>query len=238
MAKRIRKLMDQLPPFGQSTLAFHMLDGLAYCQILLDKFVPVDFLYLDVNPAFARLTGLGNVAGKRAGQVIPGITEKDPELVQTYGRVALSGVPERFETYLSALDTWFEVSVFSPQIGFFIAQFDNISPRKRAEQHLTRVQGLYRALGQINQTIVRAKDETELLQTICDVMVRQGGADAAWIGLVSAGSSTLVPTAASGIPEGALPDASRFASWSSVPLTCRGRPVGDLTLLAVNPGVF
>ncbi len=215
-----------------------MLDGLAYCQILLDRFVPVDFLYLDVNPAFIRLTGLGNVVGKRASEVLPGLQESNPDLIQTCGRVALSGVPERFESYLPALDAWFEVSVFSPQMGFFLAQLDNISGRKKAEQQLARVRGLYEALRQINQTLVRARDEAELFQAICDVTVQHGGADAAWIGLGPAGSRALAPAAATGTPLGRLPEAARFGSWSSVPLTCRGRTVGDLVLMAVAPGVF
>ena len=44
----------------------NMLEGFAYCRMLYDdQGTPVDFVYLDVNDAFARLTGLENVTGKR-----------------------------------------------------------------------------------------------------------------------------------------------------------------------------
>jgi PAS domain-containing protein len=44
----------------------NMLDGFAYCEMLLDEDGrPDDFLYLAVNPAFEHLTGLTDVVGKR-----------------------------------------------------------------------------------------------------------------------------------------------------------------------------
>ena len=45
----------------------HMLDGFAYCRMLLDEHGhPEDFVYLDVNNTFGRLTGMAEVIGKRA----------------------------------------------------------------------------------------------------------------------------------------------------------------------------
>ena len=54
-------------------LLFHnMLDGFAHCRMLYDENGrPADFIYLDVNESFARLTGLHDVAGKRVTEVIP-----------------------------------------------------------------------------------------------------------------------------------------------------------------------
>jgi len=49
--------------------------------------------------------------------------------------------PERFETYLDSLKIWFSVSVYSPEKGYFISIFDNISERKRAEEVLDREAG-------------------------------------------------------------------------------------------------
>ncbi len=43
----------------------HMLDGYAYCRMIYENGIPVDFIYLSVNDTFARLTGLEDVAGKR-----------------------------------------------------------------------------------------------------------------------------------------------------------------------------
>jgi PAS domain S-box-containing protein len=111
----------------------HMREGVAYCQVLEDG-EGLDFVYLDVNAAFEALTGLKNVVGKRASDAIPGIRQSDPELLRTYDRVARAGVPEKFETFVEALQMWFSISVYSPRIGFFVAVFDVITARKQAEK--------------------------------------------------------------------------------------------------------
>jgi PAS domain S-box-containing protein len=88
----------------------NMLDGYAYCRMLYEDDAPADFVYLDVNSAFERLTGLADAVGRKVSEVIPGIRQDNPELFEIYGRVARGGQPESFETYLEALDTWFSVS--------------------------------------------------------------------------------------------------------------------------------
>jgi PAS domain S-box-containing protein len=54
-------------------------------------------------------------------------------LLETYGRVALTGVPARFETYVESLQQWFSISVYSPRKGYFVTVFDAITERKRTE---------------------------------------------------------------------------------------------------------
>ena len=70
----------------------NMLNGFAYCQMHFDdNDRPSDFTYLSVNSAFETLTGLRNVVGKKVTEVIPGIREADPELLEIYGRVSKTG---------------------------------------------------------------------------------------------------------------------------------------------------
>jgi len=114
----------------------NMLNGFAYCRMLFEQERPADFIYLEVNKAFETLTGLKNVVGKKVSEVIPGIRESDPGLFEIYGRVALTGLPETFETYVEALRMWFSISVYSPQKEYFVAVFDVITERKRAEAAL------------------------------------------------------------------------------------------------------
>lgn len=114
----------------------NMLNGFAYCRMIFDGETPQDFIYLSVNDAFEKQTGLKNVAGRRVSEVIPGIRESDPVLFETYGRVAMTGKPEQFEIYVEALKEWFWVSLYSPAREHFVAVFDVITERKQAEKEL------------------------------------------------------------------------------------------------------
>jgi PAS domain S-box-containing protein len=117
----------------------NMSEGLAYCRMLYDGPTPVDFVYLEVNRAFETLTGLQNVVGKRVSEVIPGIRQSDPKLLEAYGAVASNGAQHRFEIYVTALAEWFDVSVYSQKPEHFVAVFDVITKRKRAEDELRRL---------------------------------------------------------------------------------------------------
>ncbi len=115
----------------------HMLNGFAYCRMEYDAAGrPVDFVYLDVNAAFTRLTGLTGAAGKRVSELIPGIREVSPELFELYGRVASTGVPEVVEFDFKSNQQWLMLSVYSSEPGHFAAVFDDITERKRAEEAL------------------------------------------------------------------------------------------------------
>ena len=111
----------------------NMLNGFAFCRIVFEEDRPRDFVYLKVNAAFEALTGLTGVVGRKVSEVIPGIRESDPGLFETYGRVAVTGVPEQFEIFVAALDMWFSISVYCPLREHFVAVFDVITERKRAE---------------------------------------------------------------------------------------------------------
>jgi PAS domain S-box-containing protein len=124
----------------------NMLEGYAYCKMLFEHKTPVDFIYFDVNNAFESLTGLTNVVGKKVSEVIPGIRQANPELFEIYGRVSLTGRPERFESYVPALGIWFSIAVYSPRKEHFVAVFDNVTERKRAESALHDSEKNYRTL--------------------------------------------------------------------------------------------
>jgi PAS domain S-box-containing protein len=132
----------------------NMLDGFAYCRMIFEHNQPQDFQYLAVNRRFEELTGLGNVIGKKVTEVMPRIRESHPELFEIYGRVALTGHPERFEFYVEQLERWFFVSAYSLKEGYFYAVFDNITERKRVEAALVKSEARYRAV---------VEDQTELI---------------------------------------------------------------------------
>jgi signal transduction histidine kinase len=117
------------------SLFTNLLNGFAYCRILVKEGEPRDFIPLAVNETFERQTGLRDIVGRRITESIPGIRHSDPQLMETCSRVALSGQPERFEMFVKSLQEWFAISVYSPSPEHFVALLDVITPRKLAEAY-------------------------------------------------------------------------------------------------------
>ncbi len=136
-----RKLADAA--LKESELRYHtlfenMVEGYCYCRLLYAGDKASDYIYLEVNQAFAPQTGLTNVVGRKVSEVVPGIHESNPEQLIIYSRVASTGKTEKFETHAKVLDLWFSVSVYSNRQEHFVAVFDNITERKHAEEALRK----------------------------------------------------------------------------------------------------
>ncbi len=117
----------------------NMINGYAYCKMIYDKKKqPIDFLYLDVNEAFEKLTGLEkeSILGKKVSEAIPGTREDNPEILKIYGRVAQTGEAETFEVFFKPLKIWLYITVYGQKKGYFVAVFENITKRKELEKEL------------------------------------------------------------------------------------------------------
>jgi len=103
-----------------------MINGYAYHKILLDEDgKSIDYVFLEVNRAFERLTGLKReeIIGKKVTEVIPEI-EKDPaDWIGVYGMVAITGKPIKFEIYSRNLKKWYSIYAYSPRKGYFAVIF-------------------------------------------------------------------------------------------------------------------
>ncbi|RQW81060.1 MAG: PAS domain S-box protein [Methanothrix sp.] len=113
-----------------------MTEGFALHEIICDeKGEPVDYRFLDTNPAFERLTRLKreDVIGKTLNEVLPG---EDPRWIKEYGAVALTGEPKQFENYSPALGRHYEVFSYSPAPRQFAVLLMDITERKQAEELL------------------------------------------------------------------------------------------------------
>lgn len=81
----------------------------------------------------------------------------------------------------------------------------DIAERKRTEAALRRVDRALRTISECNQIMVHAKNETELLEQACRIMVEHGGYRFAWIGYADADIAKVVrPVAHAGFEAGYL----------------------------------
>ncbi|MGA3289674.1 MAG: PAS domain S-box protein [Candidatus Bathyarchaeia archaeon] len=113
-----------------------MLDGFAYHKIVVDKAgKPVDYVFLEVNHAFERMTGLkrGRIIGRRVTEVLPGIEKDTADLIGVYGHVALTGESVQFEKHVEPFGEWYKVSAYCPEKGYFVALLEDITERKQLE---------------------------------------------------------------------------------------------------------
>ncbi|OGR62432.1 MAG: hypothetical protein A2X31_01850 [Elusimicrobia bacterium GWB2_63_22] len=189
-----------------------MEEGFATHEIICDaQGRPSDYKFLDVNPAFERLTGMkrADLLGRRVLEVLP---QTEKVWIETYGRVALTGEPVHFENYSAGLGKWYEVSAFRPREGQFAVSFYDITARKlaqleleKASEELRRTQKdliknlrLYTVLAEINQAAAQIKDRQKLFERLCAVAVQAGGVRMAWIGYPDKDTGRVLPLCSAG----------------------------------------
>jgi signal transduction histidine kinase/DNA-binding response OmpR family regulator len=140
-----------------------MLEGYARFEVIFDGESPMDCVYLDTNEAFERIMGLSAVNGRRLSELWPDIFRTDPEVLEIYGKVALTGAPARFERYNTHLKKWVSVSTYSPAPRQVVAMFDDVTDRKRLEEQFTQSQKM-EAIGRLAGGV--AHDLNNLLSVI------------------------------------------------------------------------
>ncbi|MDO8988175.1 MAG: PAS domain S-box protein [Sideroxyarcus sp.] len=118
------------------TLFENMPDGIAYLKGVFDHGTLQDYIFVDVNDQFVRLSGITDAAGMSFGEFVPGILTDIPEFLELGRRIASRGGEANFETIIAALNKWFSISIFSPIQGYFVVVFKDITDIRRAEQEL------------------------------------------------------------------------------------------------------
>lgn len=117
-----------------------MQEGFALHEIICNEDgKPVDYRFLEINPAFERLTGLKRetVVGKTALEVLPHL---ESFWLETYGRVALTGEPATLENFAAELGRYFQAIAYSPHPRQFAVVFSDVTQRTLVERALRESQ--------------------------------------------------------------------------------------------------
>jgi PAS domain S-box-containing protein len=124
----------------------NMVTGFALHEVVCDaEGQPVDYRYLEVNPAFEQLTGLtaAELVGRTVSEALPAV---EKYWIKLFGEVALTGKPVAYENFFSDLGKYYDTWVFSPKRGQFAVVFSDITARKQAEESLHESRRLYEEL--------------------------------------------------------------------------------------------
>ena len=129
-------------------------EGFCIIEVIFDAAQkPIDYRFLEVNPAFEKQTGLVAATGKRIRELTPDIEEY---WITLYGNVALTGVAVRVVHEAKSMGRWFEVHAsmqgLAPSRSVAIV-FNDITERKQAE---IRSLQLDQALQEKNASLERA----------------------------------------------------------------------------------
>ena len=129
---------------------FHaMISGFALQEIILDdQGQPYDYRFLEVNPAFEKLTGFSSeeLLGRTLRDFSP---NAEPEWIDTCAQVALTGEPTRFERFSRTVGRHFAGFLYRPAPGRFAVIFQDITEERRYQQELKEREVLLNEVGEI-----------------------------------------------------------------------------------------
>jgi signal transduction histidine kinase len=141
--------------------------GFCIIEVIFDEAgKPIDYLFIETNPAFARQTGLRDVAGQRMRSLVP---DHEQRWFDMYGLVATSGEHARFEDHAQALgDIWYDVYAFrvgEPEDRHVAVLFNDISERRLMEVALRKSEERLRRLNEtLEDRVVERTHELEMAQ--------------------------------------------------------------------------
>lgn len=117
------------------TLFESMDEGYCVVEMIFDEQNhPIDYRFLEVNPAFEKQTGIIDARGRLMREIAP---NHEQHWFDIYGRIALSGETLRFENRAAALQRYFEVCAFrvgAPELRHVGIVFNDITERKNLER--------------------------------------------------------------------------------------------------------
>ena len=151
-------------------------EGFCTIEVVFDnKGKPIDYRFLQINPAFERQTGLHDAEGKLMRSLAP---DHEEHWFQIYGRIALTGKSERFINEAKALNRWYDVYAFRvglPESRKVAILFNDITARKKAEDDLAKAKDeleikVQERTAELKETGEQLRQRAEELETVMNVV--------------------------------------------------------------------
>ncbi len=130
-------------------------EGFCVVEMIFDvRGEPIDYRFVEMNPAFEKHTGLHNALGRRIREMVP---LHEDHWMTIYGEVATTGQPTRFINEARHLDgRWFDVYAFrlgGAQSRRVAILFNDITERQHAEQALRESVACQRVLVRLGDAL-------------------------------------------------------------------------------------
>ena len=170
-----------------------LIEGFCTIEMIFDeRGQPVDYRFLEINPAFESQTGLRNAQGKRMRELAP---DHEQHWFDIYGKIALTGEPQRFENEARALGRLYEVCAYrvggpeSRKVGIL---FNDITERKISERKLRAQLERISLLHQITRAVGEHQDMPSIFQVVIRTLEDQLPVDFGCICLYDAAANDVM----------------------------------------------
>ena len=148
-----------------------MTAGFALHEIIRDAAGnPSDYRFLQVNPAFERVTGrkAKDLVGRTVREVLPNI---EPLWIERYGRVATTGESIQFEDFNRDLNRNYQVCAYSPKPEHFAVTIEDVTERHRTAES----QKLLTTAVEQSAEMIVVTDDTGVIQYVNPAFERTTG---------------------------------------------------------------
>src|SRR5258706_3695202 len=129
----------------------NMTSGFAVHKMIYDEQgKPIDYRYLEINPAFERLTSVpvNILLGKTLKDTMP---DTEEYWIEKFGHVASTGEPLAYTNFSPEFGKYYDTYAFSPERGTFAVIFNDVTEKVKAQEDVLKSQNRLQAF--FNQSL-------------------------------------------------------------------------------------
>lgn len=140
-----------------------MSEAFELMELIYENEKPVDYIFLDVNPAWERMTGLKReqVLGRKASEAVGSVESYWPESLD---RALRTGEMVNIENYGVALDKWYSVNIWKYSETSCGVTITDITERKKAEDALKESERI--ALDSVEKLRIADKNKNNFINML------------------------------------------------------------------------